>query len=234
MFGHVKGAFTDAKANRIGRFELAKNGTLFLDEIANIPLSQQAKLLRVLESGEYEALGSSKTQKTQIRMISATNGDFEKLIADELFREDLFYRINTLEFRVPSLSERTDDIIPLAEHFIALYAKKYHKEMKPLSQEAKTALLDYSWPGNIRELSHLMERAVLLCRQESLSTNDLNIKPAQSVSALPMMTLEEAEKRLIKQALARTEQHIPKAATLLGLTKSSLYRRLEKYDDIQS
>jgi DNA-binding NtrC family response regulator len=234
IFGHVKGAFTDAKSNRIGRFELAKDGTLFLDEIANIPLSQQAKLLRVLESGEYEVLGSSKTQKTRTRMISATNGNFEKLIAEELFREDLFYRINTLEFRVPSLRERTLDIVPLAEHFVALYSKKYNKVPKPLSQEAADALLDYSWPGNIRELSHLMERAVLLCREDELSAANLNIRSTQTLDALPMMTLEEAEKKLIKQALDRVNQHVPKAATLLGLTKSSLYRRLEKYDDIQS
>ena len=233
MFGHVKGAFTDAKSSRIGRFELAKNGTLFLDEIANIPLSQQAKLLRVLESGEYEALGSSKTQKTQIRMISATNGDFEKLIAEELFREDLFYRINTLEFRVPSLKERTLDIVPLAEHFAATFSKKYGKSIKPLSTEASQALLDYSWPGNIRELSHLMERAVLLCREDELSVANLNIRATQHADSLPMMTLEEAEKKLIKQALDRVEQHVPKAATLLGLTKSSLYRRLEKYADLQ-
>lgn len=233
MFGHVKGAFTDAKANRIGRFELAKDGTLFLDEIANIPLSQQTKLLRVLESGEYEVLGSSKTQKTRIRMISATNGNFEKLIAEELFREDLFYRINTLEFRVPSLRERTLDIVPLAEHFVAWYSKKYNKAIKSLSQEAADALLDYSWPGNIRELSHLMERAVLLCRDDVLSVTNLNIKSTQNPDVLPMMTLEDAEKKLIKQALARTDKNIPKAATLLGLTKSSLYRRLEKYDNIQ-
>ncbi len=233
MFGHVKGAFTDAKANRIGRFELAKDGTLFLDEIANIPLSQQTKLLRVLESGEYEVLGSSKTQKTRIRMISATNGNFEKLIAEELFREDLFYRINTLEFRVPSLRERTLDIVPLAEHFVAWYSEKYNKAIKSLSKEAADALLDYSWPGNIRELSHLMERAVLLCRDDVLSVTNLNIKSTQNSDVLPMMTLEDAEKKLIKQALARTDKNIPKAATLLGLTKSSLYRRLEKYDDIQ-
>lgn len=234
MFGHVKGAFTDAKSHRIGRFELAKDGTLFLDEIANIPLSQQAKLLRVLESGEYEVLGSSKTQKARIRMISATNSNIEKLIAKELFREDLFYRINTLEFRVPSLCERTLDIVPLAEHFIALYSKKYNKAPKPLTQEAKAVLIDYPWPGNIRELSHLMERATLLCREESLSVADLNIKSTSAIDSLPMMTLEAAEKKLIKQALDRADKNIPKAATLLGLTKSSLYRRLEKYDDIQN
>jgi DNA-binding NtrC family response regulator len=237
MFGHTKGAFTDAKSSRIGRFELAKNGTLFLDEIANIPLSQQAKLLRVLETGEYEVLGSSQTQFTSIRMISATNGNFKQLIEKELFREDLFYRINTIEFRVPSLKERTLDVVPLAEHFITMYCKKYAKPIVTLSPEATCALQDYHWPGNIRELSHLMERAVLLCRHDMLSVSDLNIKPSQhttSASAdLPMMTLEHAEKQLITQALAQVEQHVPKAAKLLGLTKSSLYRRLEKYADLQ-
>jgi DNA-binding NtrC family response regulator len=237
MFGHTKGAFTDAKSSRIGRFELAKGGTLFLDEIANIPLSQQAKLLRVLETGEYEVLGSSQTQNTSIRMISATNSNFKELIEKELFREDLFYRINTIEFRVPSLKERTLDIVPLAEYFIQMYCKKYAKPSVELSSDAISALREYHWPGNIRELSHLMERAVLLCRDEMLSVTDLNIRPGQSVasanSSLPMMTLESAEKQLISQALNQVEQHVPKAAKLLGLTKSSLYRRLEKYADLQ-
>jgi DNA-binding NtrC family response regulator len=237
MFGHIKGAFTDAKSSRIGRFELAKNGTLFLDEIANIPLSQQAKLLRVLETGEYEVLGSSQTQFTSIRLISASNGNFKQLIEKELFREDLFYRINTIEFRVPSLKERTADIVPLAEHFITTYCKKYAKPAVSLSSEAICALQDYHWPGNIRELSHLMERAVLLCREDILSVTDLNIKSSRQVTSLsddlPMMTLEVAEKQLIKQALNKTSQHVPNAAKLLGLTKSSLYRRLEKYVDLQ-
>jgi DNA-binding NtrC family response regulator len=237
MFGHTKGAFTDAKSSRIGRFELAKTGTLFLDEIANIPMSQQAKLLRVLETGEYEVLGSSQTQFTSIRLISATNGNVKQLIEKECFREDLFYRINTIEFRVPSLKERSLDIVPLAEHFIAMYCKKYAKSNVKLSSEAICALQDYYWPGNIRELSHLMERAVLLCRDGILSVNDLNIKPNQHASpeskTLPMMTLESAEKQLITQALDEVSQHVPQAAKLLGLTKSSLYRRLEKYADLQ-
>lgn len=237
MFGHTKGAFTDAKSNRIGRFELAKNGTLFLDEIANIPLTQQSKLLRVLETGEYEVLGASQTQFTSIRLISATNGNFKELIDNELFREDLFYRINTIEFRVPSLKERTLDIAPLSEYFIKLYCKKYAKPDITLSDDAKAALQDYHWPGNIRELSHLMERAVLLCRNEQLSVRDLNLKPSHEEasvdSQLPMMTLEDAEKQLISQALNLEDQHVPKAAKLLGLTKSSLYRRLEKYADLQ-
>lgn len=237
MFGHTKGAFTDAKSSRIGRFELAKNGTLFLDEIANIPLSQQAKLLRVLESGEYEALGSSHTQRTNIRMLSATNSDFATLIEKELFREDLYYRINTIEFRVPSLHERTADILPLAEYFIAHYCKKYGKQAILLDTNAKDALFGYHWPGNIRELSHLTERAVLLCRSEELTPSDLNIRPIPNnqllANQLPMMTLEQAEKKLIAQALDKVDQHVPKAAELLGLTKSSLYRRLEKYADLQ-
>lgn len=241
MFGHTKGAFTDAKSSRIGRFELAKNGTLFLDEIANIPLSQQAKLLRVLETGEYEALGSSKTQRASIRMISATNGNIKKQIEKELFREDLFYRINTIEFRVPSLKERTLDIVPLAKHFIALYCKKYGKLELPLDEHAAMTLKEYHWPGNIRELSHLMERAVLLCKHQTLTTSDLNIKTSHigtepaplHTTTLPMMTLESAEKQLISQALTQVEQSVPKAAKLLGLTKSSLYRRLEKYAVLQ-
>ena len=232
MFGHTKGAFTDAKSNRIGRFELAQDGTLFLDEIANIPLSQQAKLLRVLESGEYEVLGSSQTRQTQIRLISASNGDFNKLIANEAFREDLFYRLNTLEFHVPSLRVRQQDIIPLARYFVKSSASKYHKPDIALSNDAQQALLAYHWPGNIRELSHLMERAVLLSQHSELQVNDLHLKGQSSSGHLPMMTLEQAERKLIKQALDATDNHIAKAATLLGLTKSSMYRRLEKYDDL--
>lgn len=239
MFGHKKGAFTDAKESRIGRFELAKNGTLFLDEIANIPLSQQAKLLRVLESGEYEVLGSSQTQHTNIRLISASNGNFTKLIVEEKFREDLFYRLNTLEFRVPSLKERQQDIVPLAEYFISDYAKKYQREEISLTAKAIDALSAYHWPGNIRELSHLMERAVLLIQSTHLDESDLRLLPTPtsqyaSEQPLPLITLEQAEKKLLKQALQETQGNIPKAATLLGLTKSSMYRRLEKYNDIQA
>ncbi|GLS26648.1 sigma-54-dependent transcriptional regulator [Marinibactrum halimedae] len=242
MFGHKRGAFTDAKSNRIGRIELAKQGTLFLDEIANIPLSQQAKLLRVLESGQYEVLGSSQTQQMKTRIISATNADLHGLIATDRFREDLYYRLNTLEFRVPALREREEDIIPLAEHFIAIYRMKYQKPTMTLGETCQRALLNYPWPGNIRELSHLMERTVLLARNTELSENDLPITPksatAKSISVtredtFSTMTLEQSERHLIEQALARTDNNITQAAKLLGLTKSSLYRRLEKYSDIQ-
>ena len=246
MFGHKKGAFTDAKQNRIGRFELAENGTLFLDEIANIPLSQQAKLLRVLENGEYETLGSSLTQKTNTRIISATNGDFTQLLSAELFREDLYYRLNTIEFRVPSLKERTEDILLLAQFFVDKFTKKYQRPTCSISHGAQQAMLDYHWPGNVREMSHLVERAVLLAEHEQLLAEDLhirNVSPAGAVenlannvlqnnepsNQLPLMTLAEAEVAMVKLALKQSVGNIPQAALLLGLTKASMYRRVEKY-----
>jgi len=233
MFGHKKGAFTDAKQNRIGRFELAENGSLFLDEIANIPLSQQAKMLRVLENGEYELVGSSQTKKTNTRIISATNGSFEQLIAGDLFREDLYYRLNTIEFNVPCLKERTEDIIPLACYFIAKFTKKYNLVNKQLAEDAQQAILAYHWPGNVREMSHIIERAVLLTESEQISESDLHIKVMVSQNTvekeIPLVTLEQAEISLVKRALKETNNHVPKAAVLLGLSKASMYRRLEKY-----
>ena len=230
MFGHVKGAFTDAKANRIGRFSLAENGTLFLDEIANIPLTQQAKMLRVLENGEYEILGSSKTQYANCRIISATNADFKQLIAQNKFREDLYYRLNTIELRLPSLHERKQDIIPLTQFFIAKFSQKYHRDYCELTQGAKQALNEYHWPGNIRELSHLVERAVLLNSNQLIDVEDLRLTSNNPKVELPLMTLRDAEINLIKKALLQTDNNIPKAAKLIGLTKSSMYRRIEKYE----
>ena len=229
MFGHKKGAFTDAKDNRIGRFELAKHGTLFLDEIANIPQSQQAKLLRVLESGEYEVLGSSQTQHANSRVISATNGDISQLIGDGAFRQDLYFRLNTIELRVPSLKERFLDIVPLAKHFIAQHGKKYKREGLSLTQGALKALEAYHWPGNVREMSHLMERAVLLSQSSNLGQEDLHLSNLKASNNLPMMTLDQAEKILIEQALELNHNNVPKAGIMLGLTKSTMYRRLEKY-----
>lgn len=229
MFGHKKGAFTDAKENRIGRFELAKHGTLFLDEIANIPHSQQAKLLRVLESGEYEVLGSSQTQHADSRVISATNGDIAQLIGDGVFREDLYFRLNTIELRVPSLKERFQDIAPLAKHFITLHGKKYNREELSLTPSATQALEAYHWPGNVREMSHLMERAVLLAQGSSLGPEDLHLSNLKKNNSLPMMTLDQAEQILIEQALELNHNNVPKAGVMLGLTKSTMYRRLEKY-----
>ena len=230
MFGHVKGAFTDAKSNRLGRFELAENGSLFLDEIANIPLTQQAKLLRVLENGEYEILGSSKTKLANCRIISATNANFSELIANNAFREDLYYRLNTIELMVPPLKDRTQDIIPLAKFFIRQFSQKYHLSYSELTQGAQQALQDYHWPGNIRELSHLIERAVLLNTNSLIDIDDLRLKAAPPTQELPIMTLRDAEIMLIKKALLQTDNHIPQAAKLLGLTKSSMYRRIEKYE----
>ena len=173
MFGHVKGAFTDARENRIGRFEMAEQGTLFLDEIANIPLAQQAKLLRVLEQRQFEAVGSSKSQQADVRIISATNGDLLSAIANNEFRQDLYYRLNTIELRVPALKERPDDIIPLAEHFLMSFSQKYHCQCPILSNSAKQALAQYDWPGNIRELSHLMERVLFTCKSSSIEAEQL-------------------------------------------------------------
>ena len=232
MFGHLKGAFTDAKSSRIGRFELAHKGTLFLDEIANIPLSQQAKLLKVLETGEYEPLGSSRSQHADVRIVSATNSDMNEMIAQQAFREDLFYRLNTLHFVVPPLRQRNEDIIPLARHFISVFVQKYQKAPVTLSNQMESDLCAYHWPGNIRELSHTIERLVLLSRDGQFS-GDLNLQATERADTLPMMTLQEAEITLIKQALAATDNHVPKAASLLGITKSSLYRRLEKYGELQ-
>ena len=230
MFGHVKGAFTDAKSNRIGRFSLADNGTLFLDEIANIPLTQQAKMLRVLENGEYEVLGSSKTQFANCRIISATNANFKDLLDQNIFREDLYYRLNTIELRLPSLHERNQDIIPLTQYFIAQFSQKYQRDYCELTLGAQQALIDYHWPGNIRELSHLVERAVLLNTNQSIDVEDLRLSTNNPKVELPIMTLRDAEISLIKKALLQTDNNIPKAANLLGLTKSSMYRRVEKYE----
>lgn len=236
FFGHKKGAFTDAKEQRIGRFELAKGGSLFLDEIATIPMAQQAKLLRVLESGEFEMLGASQTQRTDVRIISATNGNFVHMIAEGLFRQDLYYRLNTLEFRVPALRERPEDIAALATFFVAKHGQRYRKPELTLSACALKAMQAYTWPGNIRELSHMMERAVLLTQSGELTAAQLSLpvtvqyKNSFSSDQLPMMTLEAAELQLINQALLGCDGNKQKAADLLGITKSSLYRRLEKYD----
>lgn len=236
MFGHKKGAFTDAKDARIGRFALAHGGSLFLDEIANLPLAQQAKLLRVLESGQYEVLGSSSTEQSNVRLISASNGNFSQLLQDGLFRQDLYYRLNTLEFRVPALRERPADILPLVQFFLEQHGNRYHKAALTLSNEAESLLLQYAWPGNVRELSHVIERAVLLCQRSQISADDLTLPRQQQVNpnsqsnaTLPMLTLEQAERQLILQALAHCLGNKQKSADLLGITKSSLYRRLEKY-----
>lgn len=230
MFGHVKGAFTDARADRAGRFEVADGGSLFLDEIGNVPHSQQAKLLRVLESGEFERVGSSRTQKTDVRVITATNSDLREAVARGEFRKDLFYRLNTVEIHLPPLRERREDILPLANAAVARHAQRYGKQLTGFEPPALEQLRQYAWPGNVRELGHVIERAVLLCNGEAVSAGDLALHGARTDgTALEQMTLEDAERILIRNALDRCAGNVNQAALELGLSRSALYRRLEKY-----
>ncbi|SFK96936.1 sigma-54-dependent transcriptional regulator [Rhodanobacter glycinis] len=231
MFGHVRGAYTDAKGERIGRFELADGGTLFLDEIGNVPAAQQPKLLRVLEDGEFERLGSSRTQRVDVRLVSATNADLAAEVAEGRFRRDLMYRLNTLEVRLPPLRERVEDILPLARAFLARSAARYGRDGLQLAASAERALMAWRWPGNVRELQHLMERAALLAEHDQVSAGALSFgappEPAQDIDG---MTLEQAEAWLVKHALERHDGNLQHAADALGITRQSLYRRLEKHD----
>ena len=230
LFGHVRGAFTDAKTDRIGRFELAHGGTLFLDEIANVPLSQQAKLLRVLESGEMERVGSSRTVRVDVRIISATNADLNKEAAEGRFRQDLLFRLNTVEIQVPPLRERRRDISALAIHFLKKYAERYRKPTTSFDPAALQAMLEYSWPGNVRELDHAVERAVLLSQGESVRISDLGLREIRdSQPKMEDLSLEEVEALLVRKAIDRYGGNISQAAEALGLSRSALYRRLQKY-----
>ncbi len=230
LFGHVKGAFTDARTDRIGRFELANGGTLFLDEIANVPLRQQAKLLRVLETGEIERVGSSKTKKVDVRMLSATNADLRAECAAGRFREDLLFRLNTVEISLPPLRERHDDIPALAAHFLDRYATRYRRAIQGIEPTAMLAMLHHSWPGNVRELDHTMERAVLMASNARIEISDLGLNPQKSAGqSLDDMSLEAVEAVLVRKALARTGGNVSQAAEALGLSRGALYRRMEKY-----
>jgi DNA-binding NtrC family response regulator len=230
LFGHVKGAFTDARADRIGRFELANNGTLFLDEIANIPVRQQAKLLRVLETGEMERVGSSKTQTVNVRMISATNADLRAECVAGRFREDLLFRLNTVEISLPPLRERRDDIPPLAGHFLARYAARYRRAIQGFEPAALQLMLHHNWPGNVRELDHTVERAVLMARGDRIESADLGLNTQRTaVQSLDDLSLETVEAILIRKALARASGNVSHAADALGLSRGALYRRIEKY-----
>ncbi|MDO1529501.1 sigma-54 dependent transcriptional regulator [Fulvimonas sp. R45] len=231
MFGHVRGAYTDAKGERIGRFELADGGTLFLDEIGNVPAAQQPKLLRVLEDGEFERLGSSRTQRVDVRLVSATNADLAAEVAEGRFRRDLLYRLNTLEVRLPPLRERGEDILPLARSFLARSAARYGRDGLRLAPSAERALAAWRWPGNVRELQHLMERAALLAEHDQVSAAALAFgAPPEPAQDLDGMTLEQAEAWLVKRAVARHDGNLQRAADALGITRQSLYRRLEKHD----
>src|SRR5262245_13983685 len=213
LFGHLKGAFTDAKADRIGRFELADGGTLLLDELANIALSQQAKLLRVLQIGELERVGSSKTRKVDVRVLSATHADLRAEVAAGRFREDLLYRLNTIEIRLPPLRDRREDIPLLATTFLRRHASRYRKPVNGFSPAAMQALLSYTWPGNVRELDHTIERAVLLTDQAEIDPADLSlIQPSDGAAQLEAMTLEEVERLLVQKALARSGGSVSDAA----------------------
>jgi DNA-binding NtrC family response regulator len=231
LFGHVKGAFTDAKTDRVGRFELADGGTLFLDEIANVPLNQQTRLLRVIETGEFERVGSSKTIRVNVRLISASNADLNAEVTQGRFRQDLLFRLNTVEIHVPPLRERREDIAPLAAHFLDIHARHYRKSIEGFEPAALQTLLDHPWPGNVRELNHVVERAVLMAPDRLIRAGDLGLRvPAQAgVPRLDEMSLEAVESYLIKKTLARFEGNAKKAAEALGLSRSAFYRRLEKH-----
>jgi DNA-binding NtrC family response regulator len=235
LFGHVRGAFTDAKTDRVGRFEMADGGTLFLDEIANVPLKQQASLLRVLETGEVQRVGSSKTRHVQVRILSATNADIREEVMQGRFREDLLYRLNTVEIRLPPLRERRDDILPLAQHFLPKQTQRYKKELSGFADGAVKALLAHPWPGNVRELEHTVERAVLLAQGDRIRASDLGLSmPAGASLRLEDLTLEEVERTLIQKALERHSGNVSQAAAALGLSRSALYRRLQQNDETES
>jgi DNA-binding NtrC family response regulator len=231
MFGHVKGAFTDARSDRVGRFELADGGTLFLDEIANLTGSQQAKVLRVLETGEFERVGSSRTQKANARLVSATNSDLIKEIEAGKFREDLYFRLNTIQIHLPALRERREDIPALVTLFLGELAVRYRKKVPEVSSKAVDALQQHTWPGNVRELRHVMERAVLLSRSDTIQPGDLGLQATQQSRATSVedMDLESVEAHLIKKALDRHNGNAITAAKALGLSRSAFYRRLQKY-----
>jgi DNA-binding NtrC family response regulator len=230
LFGHVKGAFTDAKTDRVGRFELADSGTLFLDEIANVPMNLQAKMLRVLEVGEMERVGSSKTKRVDVRVISATNAHLDEEVNSGRFRQDLLFRLNTIEIHLPPLRERREDIPLLGAHFLAAHAQRYRKRIGGFDRAALQLMLEHSWQGNVRELNHVIERAVLMAQDSQIKPADLALRSGRDVSPrLEDMSIEEVEAFLIKKALARYNGNVSHAANALGLSRSALYRRLQRY-----
>src|SRR6267378_2695374 len=230
LFGHVRGAFTDAKTDRIGRFELAEGGTLFLDEIANLPLPQQAKLLRVLETGEYERVGASRARRADVRVVAATNADIHAEVKAGRFREDLLFRLNTVEIRLPPLRERRVDIPLLAAHFLRRYAARYRKAAMEFTPDAMEVLLRHSWPGNVRELDHAIERAMLMAEGGRVQARDFGLDGGgAAAAALDQMSLEDVERVLIQKALTRAAGNVSEAANALGLSRSALYRRLKRH-----
>jgi DNA-binding NtrC family response regulator len=235
LFGHVRGAFTDARADRVGRFELAEGGTLFLDEIGNVPASQQGKLLRVLETGEFERVGSSRTRRCDVRILSATNADLPAEVAAGRFRQDLLFRLNTIEIRLPRLADRRDDIPLLARHSLQGHADRYRKGITGFEPAAMEAMLAHRWPGNVRELDHAVERAVLMSSTDTIRASDLALRRGTDAGAtgagtrLEDLSLEEVENLLVRKAMDRFGGNVSQAARALGLSRSALYRRLEKH-----
>lgn len=233
LFGHVKGAFTDAKEDRAGRFEVANNGTLFLDEIGNIPVALQAKLLAVLQNRLVSRVGSHKNIPIDIRLICATNMPIYDMVKENTFRQDLLYRVNTVEIRIPPLRERKEDIVLLAEHFLDQFKNKYNKPELRFEHSTIRKLEGYHWPGNVRELQHAIERSVILCDGNVLLPEDFFLvsreEPDDELLKFSDFNLEEIEKMVIRKALGASDGNITKAADKLGLTRTSLYRRMEKY-----
>jgi DNA-binding NtrC family response regulator len=230
LFGHVKGAFTDAKSDRIGRFEMADGGTLFLDEIANLSLNLQAKLLRVVETSEFEPVGSSRTRRVDVRLISATNADLAGEVAAGRFRQDLLFRLNTIEIHLPPLRERDEDLLPLAEHFLRQHGARHRKALAGFDAEALAVLRQHPWPGNVRELDHAVQRAALMAVGPQISASDLGLKPgSEAAGRIDAMSLEAVERWLIQKTLAREGGSVNRAADALGLSRSAMYRRLQKH-----
>src|SRR5262245_930571 len=229
LFGHVKGAFTDARTDRIGCFALADGGTLFLDEIANMSPRLQAKLLRVLQTGELQRVGSSRTIHVNVRVLSATNADIQKEREQGRFREDLYYRLNTVQVHLPPLRDRGDDVLLLAAHFLGIYADKYDRDVKGFDHAGQTALRLHAWPGNVRELAHAVERAVLLARGDRITAQDLGLQARTDSVSPDEMTLEEAERTFIRKVLARHSGNVIAAAEQLGMSRSALYRRIQHH-----
>ena len=227
----MKGAFTDAKTDRIRFFELAHQGTIFLDEISNISLQQQAKLLRVLETGEIQRVGSSKIRHVDVRLLSATNANLAEVMAGGHFREDLLYRLNTVEIQLPPLRERREDISSLALHFLERQRSRYGRQVEGFADDAMQALMSHPWPGNVRELEHAVERAMLMAQGDRIRAEDLGLRPRSGGGPkMDDLTLDEAERLLIERALSRNDGNVSKAAEDLGLSRSALYRRLQRFD----
>jgi len=233
LFGHERGAFTDAKKEKAGRFEIASGGTLFLDEIGNLSMPLQTKLLTVIERREVTRVGANKPKEIDVRLVCATNNDIHQMVNDSAFRQDLLYRINTVEIILPPLRERTGDIPLLAEHFTKVYSKKYKKVIRGVSPAAIKKLNMYHWPGNVRELQHAIERAIIMSDSAMLEPDDFLLSPpSKKTSELELETynLDEVEKNIITKVLKQYQGNITQAASELGLTRTSLYRRMEKYD----